>query len=364
MNVRYDIVLFLLEAVALAHALITIPDQLIASLECITTEMMYANAIIVWVTAIAFVELLLAKLEANNRKAVFFGHCVLNWLIVALPLDLLREFHLGPLTSAPVAVSQVILIMKLHSYYLEPEKIVTFKDYFMYMMYPTLVYKKEYKRKQSINWGIVFWYSLLASCTLISSLVLFLRVNFPILMNHPPTSLVEFAIVVAEMMIPSVLIWVLLFVAIISCSLNVLAEITMFDDCTFEQDFWTVTQLEEFWKKWSSLIHEWMKRYIYKPLRSQGLPKSVALPAVFLFSAIWHELLFSVIFDNFAAYFFTMLLLQVPLIAINRLITNPIMGSIYVWVTLAIGHALIEVCYIQSWLLLHYNGGSSPFCSK
>jgi len=72
----------------------------------------------------------------------------------------------------------------------------------------------------------------------------------------------------------------------------------------------------------------------------------VATFATFLISAILHELLFSVAFKTFKAWFFLGMLMQIPLIFISRFFKGKRRGNFLVWLSLFASQPLLEVCSI------------------
>lgn len=55
----------------------------------------------------------------------------------------------------------------------------------------------------------------------------------------------------------------------------------------FYHPFYT-TNIADFWRQWHITLHEWLKDYIYIPLREKKINKIVAVYVVFIVSGIWH----------------------------------------------------------------------------
>ena len=96
------------------------------------------------------------------------------------------------------------------------------------------------------------------------------------------------------------------------------AEISRFKRREFYQDWWNSTTFAEYNRKWNLPVHEWLRKYIYleviylKPMNSQikcqnryHLCQFTASLMTFLFSAIFHELFFIVIFRITRLYWLT-----------------------------------------------------------
>ncbi len=48
------------------------------------------------------------------------------------------------------------------------------------------------------------------------------------------------------------------------------------------------TNIADFWRQWHITLHDWLKDYIYKPLREKKVNKTIAVFLVFIASGIWH----------------------------------------------------------------------------
>ena len=59
------------------------------------------------------------------------------------------------------------------------------------------------------------------------------------------------------------------------------------------QEWWNTESLPDFLRKWNLVIHEWLKAYVYRPLRSSGVPARVVMLAILMVSAFEHDFLLS-----------------------------------------------------------------------
>jgi alginate O-acetyltransferase complex protein AlgI len=55
----------------------------------------------------------------------------------------------------------------------------------------------------------------------------------------------------------------------------------------FYHPFYT-TNIADFWRQWHITLHQWLKDYIYVPLREKQINKIFAIYVVFVVSGIWH----------------------------------------------------------------------------
>ena len=59
------------------------------------------------------------------------------------------------------------------------------------------------------------------------------------------------------------------------------------------QEWWRTESLPDFLRKWNPIIQEWLKAYVYRPLRSIGLPAGAAMLVILVLSAFEHDFLLS-----------------------------------------------------------------------
>ena len=55
--------------------------------------------------------------------------------------------------------------------------------------------------------------------------------------------------------IPTIIVWLLGFYAMLHCFLNGVAELTRFADRQFYLDWWNAPSLDIFWRKWNIPVH-------------------------------------------------------------------------------------------------------------
>ncbi len=120
-----------------------------------------------------------------NSSLLMFLHVTLLITVLAAPTAFMLYYNLGPLASAPVAIGQLVLSMKLHSYRATNEILrdmqerkkrgvfrvndennikdfgvaypanVRLKGFLLYLMFPTLVYETEFPRTERVRWRVV-----------------------------------------------------------------------------------------------------------------------------------------------------------------------------------------------------------------
>lgn len=101
-------------------------------------------------------------------------------------------------------------------------------------------------------------------------------------------------------------------------------------------------------------VHEWCLRHVFLDLQSySGVSKNWAVFATFFFSAVFHELIFSVSFKTFRPWFFFGMLMQVPLMAIGKHFKSRRRGNYLVWWSLFSGQPLLELLYFREFFKTH-----------
>ena len=237
-----------------------------------------------------------------------------------------------------------------------PANIAT--DNFLYFLAcPSLVYETSFPRAEGgVRWPIVRrklgW---CAACAL-GLYALLTQFTLPVLRDTAKLGLepgggggVSWAVPVMRLAVPSMLIWLLGFVAVFHCGLGASAEMLRFADREFYGEWWNATTLEDFWREWNRPVHEWCLRHVYIEGRLYGgLGKSGAISAVFLASAVLHELVFSVAFKYASPWFFGGMLVQLPLIQAEKLLRlrHTRRGNLLVWLSLFFGQPMLQMLYV------------------
>lgn len=245
---------------------------------------------------------------------------------------------------------------------------ITIKDYAYFLAAPSLVYEPRFPRTRRVRWWYVGRKLLEASLCGLFQYVIMKQFMLPVLKNPtPPVSpggpLGEGLATAFDLMklgIPSLMIWLTGFYALFHCWFNVLAEVLRFADRYFYAAWWNATSLDAFWRRWNVPVHEWCLRHIFLDLQNYtGVSKNAAVLATFFFSAVFHELIFSVSFKTFRPWFFLGMLMQIPLMALGKNFTNKRRGNLLVWWSLFSGQPLLELLYFREYFKHH----DSFFCN-
>jgi len=259
--------------------------------------------------------------------------------------------------------------------HLSSTRIVCMSSFLYFLAAPTLVFKKQgYTHTQSVNRIYVLQMLLegLVEATLIYAA--FKQFILPVLTESPPAThshnqekggaerarrVVGLFLDVLRLSIPSMLVWLACFDLYFNRLLQAQAELLMYKERKFNGPFWNSTSLSSFWRTWNIPVHEWAFEHVFKSMRTQSVPREVAVLFTFLLSAMLHEVIFSVAFKTIRPYFFIGMLLQVPLVLFTHSLKGTRRGNLIVWLSLFCGHPLLEILYLREYLKNH-----DMFCVK
>jgi diacylglycerol O-acyltransferase-1 len=181
----------------------------------------------------------------------------------------------------------------------------------------------------------------------------------------------------------SLVIWLAGFFALFQSFLNALAEVMRFGDREF-YEAWCKSSpptnilpliksqtsnlplppktgnsesLGAYWRTWNKPVYQFFRRHVYSPMRSRGWSHMSASLAVFLLSAILHELLVGVPTHNIIGVAFLGMFLQLPLIAMtarfskrDKTAHGRLLGNTIFWVSFTIfGQPFAALMYFYAW---------------
>ncbi|KAJ2714973.1 Sterol O-acyltransferase 2 (Sterol-ester synthase 2) [Coemansia spiralis] len=222
----------------------------------------------------------------------------------------------------------------------------TLSNYALFQLSPTLVYELEYPRTSHIRWGYVAEKMAGTAGIFCVFYVVVAHLMIPRLEQMPEVGVVLTTI---HLMGPMATCWLLFFFITFDSIANGFAELTMFADRRFYDDWWNARGLDEFSRKWNRPVHMFLVRHVYVPVREfwkahgaaaaaaaaatatpalgyrrllKTTPASVvAMAATFFFSSVLHEITLVVACRrwNHGVFFFSQML-QIPMIVfIDRL---------------------------------------------
>ncbi|TFY75945.1 hypothetical protein EWM64_g8065, partial [Hericium alpestre] len=226
-----------------------------------------------------------------------------------------------------------------------PENI-TFKNFAVYLLIPTLVYDLEYPRTNRIRPLYIFEKTVATFGTF----ALLYTVTEAFIIPLTPTPDQSFAKSLLNLSLPFMVAYLLLFYIIFECICSGFAELSYFADRCFYEDWWNSTSWDEFSRKWNRPVHMFLLRHVYAPsMASLQLSRSTAMFVTFFISAIAHELVMIVVTHKIRMYLFMLQLVQLPLIAFGRtpaIKHNKTLGNVVFWMGLYAGFPLLCVAYV------------------
>lgn len=227
-----------------------------------------------------------------------------------------------------------------------------------FMGAPTLCYQLNYPRTKSIRW---YWMTgKLLQCIFFVALVVFMIEQwcFPVIKNSvdffKSKNIIGITERVMKLSIPSLYIWLAMFYAFFHLWLNIVGELLRFGDRYFYGDWYNAKSIGSYWRKWNVPTHNWLVRHLYYPALRHGFSKPVATSLVFLFSAIFHEVIISIPLHTFKLYFFLGMIVQIPAIFIGRYFEKSVIGNIFFWISFCFfGQPIGILLYYQDYISQH-----------
>ncbi|XP_074598859.1 sterol O-acyltransferase 1-like isoform X2 [Brevipalpus obovatus] len=189
----------------------------------------------------------------------------------------------------------VRVAMKMCSFLVETGKngkdqSATFSQFIYFWFAPTLLYRSSYPRTKNRSWlrCLVHFIEFFACCFVLGSF--FCRTildgignpkNHPLRIDDLPKTLIQIMLIATCSLLVS---WY----GFMHCWLNGWAEALQFGDRFFYGSWWLCRSSIVYFRLWNRVIHEWLKRYIYSPIREKFGPKFAAILTLIV-SAIGHE---------------------------------------------------------------------------
>ena len=286
-----------------------------------------------------------------------------GWTFMAL-YELFYLFSFNYLVRRCEWITRVLIflhscaqVMKIHSYAFTlgssaHQQRITLRDFFMYTMYPTLVYETNFVRTSRVRLGYLIKRMFLILVMLYSLVIVIDCSMGPIVTEIAQTPVVSATTVITNILklFPSMfLLCCLAFYLVWECLLNVIAELTYFADRDFYKDWWNSGSILEFCNTWNRSVHKFLKRHVYLPtVRQFNGNKFYGIVAVFLLSGLVHELALFVIFQRPKTHFILLFMSQLPVIMVqspqwtrsNRMVAN-FLFSVYI----VLGPSFLTVMY-------------------
>ncbi|KDD76294.1 hypothetical protein H632_c280p1, partial [Helicosporidium sp. ATCC 50920] len=163
---------------------------------------------------------------------------------------------------------------------------------------------------------------------------------------------------VLKLSLPTLYLWLAMFVALFDIWLNVVGEITGFGDREFYKEWWNASTVGDYWRLWNMPVHKWMLRHVYFPCVRYGLNKFVAGLIVFFVSAVFHEVLVGVPLHMVRSWSFWGIMAQVPLMLVTEWLKKKLdsqrIGNAIFWISFCfLGQPLSIILYYHDYRKMH-----------
>jgi len=141
-------------------------------------------------------------------------------------------------------------------------------SHFIYfLMVPTTIYSPWYPKRKSINWFRVSYLLMFTFTIGYFNLKLVRHYHPAMSMKQIPLPILIQLLFYSSGLHSVFILLIDLFAMWLHCWNNVYAEILLFGDRRFYGDFYSQTNIADYFLKWNYLFQNWLYRYIYKPVR-------------------------------------------------------------------------------------------------
>ncbi|OBA20079.1 MBOAT-domain-containing protein [Metschnikowia bicuspidata var. bicuspidata NRRL YB-4993] len=248
---------------------------------------------------------------------------------------------------------------ELCSHLVKFPKNINAKDFFMYTMYPTVLYALVLPRKLEIRKKFLFE----KLCALVGVILLMLIIAdesiYPLVIrcnNFRATnaSIQEksffalFALI--DLIPPFTMEYMFVFYLIWDVILSAIAEVSKFADRDFYGPWWSCTDWLQFARYWNKPVHVFLHRHVYhSSISAFSLSKTTAGFITFLISSVVHEVVMYVIFGRVRGFLFLLQMAQIPLVLISQsrlLRDKKVLGNVVCWFGFVTGPPMICILYL------------------
>ncbi|KAI9848438.1 MAG: acyl-CoA/sterol acyltransferase [Sclerophora amabilis] len=236
---------------------------------------------------------------------------------------------------------------------------LTVKNWAEYIAFPTVVYELEYPRHDTINWYYVAektiaTFGCIGVMIVVSQTFIYPCVIRTVEMREQgmilEERLREFPWILADLLFPFMMEYLLSWYVIWECVLNVLAELTRFADRGFYADWWNSTSWDQYARDWNRPVHNFLLRHVYhSSISTFRVSRTTATFITFFLSACVHELVMWCIFRKLRGYLMAMQMTQLPLVMLSRtslLKDRRILGNVVFWLGIFTGPSFLCSLYL------------------
>ncbi|KAL1374926.1 hypothetical protein pipiens_004787, partial [Culex pipiens pipiens] len=268
------------------------------------------------------------------------GLVIYQMTFVAVTVKAILLLDLSPVSSLSILLEMTRFVLKIHAFVrssvpevLKENAIIpTFRQFVYFLFAPTLIYRNEYPRTETIRWRIVLNHTL----EIIALLYMFyIYSGSSPLFNQTgiiPSSTGSTVHKLFLCILPANYYFIYFIYASMHSWHNAWAELLRFGDRLFYRDWWNATSFAAYVRAHNAIVHNFLYTYVYKDFYDKvWQSKKEAASVVFLISALVNEAIL-------LRFFYPVLMGQ--FLFMGLLIANVEFGNVLVLALLSVGHAI------------------------
>ncbi|KAH9411515.1 membrane-bound O-acyltransferase [Ordospora pajunii] len=299
-------------------------------------------------------------IETTNQRPVYIhiNIVVMEAIIAYLNLKHIKHIY----SSGWSMIFDIVCVAKLISFHLVSREskrkactshtVPTLGHFSYFLSVPTLCFEFEFPLRTKRDTTKIMW--RFAQLALGFLLFVFVMDQYAIPSIYRITGFSNITTVVENIInfsISTIILFLVFFYTVFYCLLEAIAEITLFYDTCFYQEWWNASSAREFWALWNRPVYVWLKKHVYSAMISKGVSRSKAAAMVFVVSGLVHEYVISISIKKFTGWFFITMLIQIPLIHITESFKRrfPSLANFFFWGTFCvIGQPSVMLLYYRS----------------
>lgn len=236
---------------------------------------------------------------------------------------------------------------------------ITFKNFFTFTMFPTVVYELVFPRTNEIRKSfllekLIAIFGIISIMLFVAEYSIYPLVVRSIALRKAEMSLVNrqiaYLLVLVDMIPPFMMEYLLVFYLIWDAILNAIGGLSYYADRDFYGPWWSCVDWFEYARLWNKPVHRFLLRHVYhSSISALRLNKMQANFVTFIISSFIHELVMYAIFGRLRGYLWLFQMSQIPLVMISRtkfLRDKKVLGNAICWIGFTSGPAMICTLYL------------------
>ncbi|KAM0672920.1 hypothetical protein OCOL_000188 [Ordospora colligata] len=300
-------------------------------------------------------------IETTNQKPVYYIY--INIIIMETIIAYVNLKHIKHIYSSGWSmIFDIVCMAKLISFHLVNRESKrksganhvppTLEHFSYFLAVPTLCFEFEFPLRTRRDIRKIMW--RFAQLALGFLLFVFVMDQYAIPSIYRIAGFSDLTTVVENIInfsISTIILFLVFFYTVFYCLLEAIAEITLFYDTCFYQEWWNASSAKEFWALWNRPVYIWLKKHVYSAMIGKGVSRDKAAIMVFVVSGLVHEYVISISIKKFTGWFFITMLIQIPLIHITESFKRrfPSLANFFFWGTFCvIGQPSVMLLYYRS----------------